>query len=555
MKRTVQVNLSGQVFTIDEDAYEVLSAYLKRIASLYDRSAGKDEILSDIESRIAELLIERKGESKEVVTIEDVAAVTAIMGNPEQFEDDSMDDTEESYRTNYSSDSSKKRLYRDSDNGIIGGVCSGIAYYFGIDPVWIRLFFGLSFIFFGSGVIFYILLWIIIPEARSASEKLNMKGEPVNIGSIGKTIEKEIGSLGEKISNSGNNFSRTSGRKIERGIDRLAHFLAEIFRGIFKVLGKVLGAIFLMIGTFTIIFMIAGIIGVADVIHFDSNDWSSSMNIYEWGDIVFTSGTWLLSAIVGFILLVGVPFLALAYGGVKLLFPRFKVPNLGASFFGLWFIGLVLSIMTAFSIGQEFSKEEKVVKTVVLSDRGLIADTINLNVGHDPFGISTNRAYYANNDFMMKVDNRRIIVGNVEFDIQQSSYSQVKLEVKKSAQAESNEEAGIRADSIQYNFSMDSSSITFDPFFSYPQMHLLRDQEVRLTLKIPVGQVVYLDPSIKRVMDDIQNVTDMFDPKMVSHYWIMNSEGLTCLDCKEGRDNEDEISIDVDNMSIDVRIK
>ncbi len=555
MKRTVQVNLSGQVFTIDEDAYEVLSAYLKRIASLYDRSAGKDEILSDIESRIAELLIERKGESKEVVTIEDVAAVTAIMGNPEQFEDDSMDDTEESYRTNYSSDSSKKRLYRDSDNGIIGGVCSGIAYYFGIDPVWIRLFFGLSFIFFGSGVIFYILLWIIIPEARSASEKLNMKGEPVNIGSIGKTIEKEIGSLGEKISNSGNNFSRTSGRKIERGIDRLAHFLAEIFRGIFKVLGKVLGAIFLMIGTFTIIFMIAGIIGVADVIHFDSNDWSSSMNIYEWGDIVFTSGTWLLSAIVGFILLVGVPFLALAYGGVKLLFPRFKVPYLGASFFGLWFIGLVLSIMTAFSIGQEFSKEEKVVKTVVLSDRGLIADTINLNVGHDPFGISTNRAYYANNDFMMKVDNRRIIVGNVEFDIQQSSYSQVKLEVKKSAQAESNEEAGIRADSIQYNFSMDSSSITFDPFFSYPQMHLLRDQEVRLTLKIPVGQVVYLDPSIKRVMDDIQNVTDMFDPKMVSHYWIMNSEGLTCLDCKEGRDNEDEISIDVDNMSIDVRIK
>ena len=198
MKRTVQVNLSGQVFTIDEDAYEVLSAYLKRIASLYDRSAGKDEILSDIESRIAELLIERKGESKEVVTIEDVAAVTAIMGNPEQFEDDSMDDTEESYRTNYSSDSSKKRLYRDSDNGIIGGVCSGIAYYFGIDPVWIRLFFGLSFIFFGSGVIFYILLWIIIPEARSASEKLNMKGEPVNIGSIGKTIEKEIGSLERK---------------------------------------------------------------------------------------------------------------------------------------------------------------------------------------------------------------------------------------------------------------------------------------------------------------------------------------------------------------------
>jgi hypothetical protein len=279
------------------------------------------------------------------------------------------------------------------------------------------------------------------------------------------------------------------------------------------------------------------------------------MNIYEWGDIVFNSGEWLFSAVLGFILLVGVPFLALAYGGVILLFPRFKVPYLGASFFGLWFIGLILAIMTAFSVGQEFSKEEKVSKTLVLSDQGLSSDTIDLNVGHDPFGISIHRAYYANNDFMMKVDDRRIIVGNVEFDIQQSNDGQVKLEVRKSAQARSHEEAGIRADSIKYNFSMDSNSITFDSFFSYPQIDLLRDQEVRLSLRLPVGKVVYLDPSMKRIIDDIQNVTDMYDPKMVSHYWIMNSEGLTCLDCEEDSGNtREEISIDVNDMSVDVHI-
>ncbi len=199
---------------------------------MYDRSAGKDEILSDIESRIAELLIERKGETKDVVTIEDVAAVTEIMGNPEQFEDDSMD--EEACANNYGAENSKKKLFRDPDHSVIGGVCSGIGYYFGIDPVWIRLLFGLSFVFFGSGVILYILLWIIIPVAKSTADKLNMKGEPVNIDSIGRTIEKEINNLGEKISSTGNDFSKNSGKKIERGIDRLANFLAELFKVFFQ---------------------------------------------------------------------------------------------------------------------------------------------------------------------------------------------------------------------------------------------------------------------------------------------------------------------------------
>lgn len=225
--------------------------------------------------------------------------------------------------------------------------------------------------------------------------------------------------------------------------------------------------------------------------------------------------------------------MALAYGGAVLLFPRFKVPYLGASFFGLWFIGLILAIMTGFSVGQEFSKEEKVTNSVILSDQGLNSDTINLTVGHDPFGISIHRAYYANNDFMMKEENRRVIVGNVEFDIQKSSGDQVKLEVRKSAHARSHEEAGIRADSIKYNFSMDSSSITFDPFFSYPQIDLLRDQEVRLSSRIPEGRIVYLDPTMKRIMDDIENVSNMYDPKMVNHYWEMRPEGLTCLDCEE----------------------
>lgn len=132
MKKTVQVNLSGQVFTLDEDAYDLLSGYLKKIGRLYERSAGKDEILTDIEARIAELLLERFDDNKTVVNIADVESVIAIMGNPEDFEEEvGSEDTSYSYR----SESSRKRLFRDPDSIMIGGVCSGIGYYFGIDPL------------------------------------------------------------------------------------------------------------------------------------------------------------------------------------------------------------------------------------------------------------------------------------------------------------------------------------------------------------------------------------------------------------------------------------
>jgi len=233
MKKTVQVNLSGQVFTIDDDAYDLLSVYLQKISRLYERSAGKDEILSDIESRIAELLLERVSDDRSVVTIKDVQEVTEIMGNPEQFEEDTME--EETAGSGYSSREyqGQKRLFRDPDSPMIGGVCSGIGYYFGIDPLWIRLAFAIALIFFGTGVLFYILLWIIIPEAKTTADKLAMRGEPVNIGSIGKSVEDELNNLGQRFSKGGQQFTSGAGTTISRGIDKFFNFMAELFRGFF----------------------------------------------------------------------------------------------------------------------------------------------------------------------------------------------------------------------------------------------------------------------------------------------------------------------------------
>ncbi|NQV53055.1 MAG: PspC domain-containing protein [Flavobacteriales bacterium] len=533
MKKTVQVNLSGQVFTLDDDAYDLLSGYLKRIGGLYERSAGKDEILSDIELRIAELLLERKGDENAVVSIADVEAVTEIMGNPEDFEDDEIDVDEPSYSSR--SYTGPKRLFRDPDSPLIGGVCSGIGYYFGIDPLWIRLAFAIALIFFGTGILFYVILWIIIPVAKTSADKLSMRGEPVNIDSIGKTVEEELNNLGDRFSEGGKRFTDGNGRKIERGINRFFSFLSEIFRGFFTVLGKVLGGLFILIGVFTIVVLLTGIIGVADLVHLNSHGWDSSYSVYEIGDLVFNSGEWFFMAMVGFFLMIGIPFLALAYGGIVLLFPKVRVPYLGASFAGLWFIGVILSIITGFSVAREFSKEETLTEVVPLDEFGLASDTLLLDVGDDPFKISESRAYYAHNDFMMRVEEGNIMVGNVSFDIRASKNDEASVEMNRSAMAESYEQATMRADAIKYSFQVDSNEISFAPFFTYPEAQLLRGQDVELVLRLPVGKTVYLSKGMKRIIDDIDNVQNMYDPKMVDHYWQMTDEGLNCLDCEESK--------------------
>lgn len=528
MKKTVQVNLSGQVFTLDEDAYELLSNYLHRIGRLYERSAGKDEILSDIEVRIVELLMERLSDARQVVSLRDVEAVIEIMGRPEQFEQDDFEDGEAG---GYASETHfrSKRLYRDPDNPVIGGVCSGIAYYFGVDPLWFRLAFGIALIFFGTGILLYILLWIVIPEAKTASEKLSMKGEPVNISSIGKTIEEEINSLGERFSRGEGAFRHKHGKKLVNGIDRVFHFIAELVRGIFNILGKFLGGIFLIIGVICVIALLAGIAGIADLIHFGP----ASMDIYEWGHLVFDSSDWMIVAIIAVLLLAGVPFIALAYGGFLLLMPRHKVPYLGGALFGLWFLGVIMAVFVVFSTLQGYSKEETDVEQVALADLGIDADTIVLALGHDPFNIPMESAYYEKYDFMMKLEDERVLVGNVMFDIQPSRSSEAMLEIVRSAEAGTFEKAREKTHAIEYYYEADTlNRIAFNAYFTFPISHLLRSQEVKVILYLPEGKTVYLNEDMKRIIDNIDNVDHTYDPEMVQHYWRMEKEGLTCLDCQ-----------------------
>ena len=238
MKKTIKINISGIVFNVDEDAFEQLSKYLKSIESHFSRSEEGKEIISDIEARVAELFQECLTEAKEVINNADVTKVIAILGEPEVIADEEEPQEEEKTSRQSRFSPRGKRLYRDTDNSILGGVCSGIAEYYRIDPIIVRIVFFVAFLGFLSGVFIYLILWIVVPAADTTAQKLEMKGEKVNVSNIEKKIREEYEHVKE-------NFKNIPKSKYYR---RSSNFFQDFFNGIGKVILVFIKIILIIIG-------------------------------------------------------------------------------------------------------------------------------------------------------------------------------------------------------------------------------------------------------------------------------------------------------------------
>lgn len=209
MKKTENINLGGKAFIIDLDAFKALDRYVNAVESKFKRKSEKDEIMDDIEIRMAEIL-EENLMGREIVSLKDIHQLQKTMGAPEDFMD------EEPTKTNYANKSKTestggtdnttrvktKRLYRDIDHKVFGGVCAGISNYFGIDkPIWVRLLFAFSFFFVGSGMFLYILLWIVLPAAMTPDEVEDMKSDPVDLDDLTSTIKSEVLEVKDTLQN------------------------------------------------------------------------------------------------------------------------------------------------------------------------------------------------------------------------------------------------------------------------------------------------------------------------------------------------------------------
>ncbi len=209
MNKIFNINLGGYPFVIDDDAYAHLKWYIQTIKSHFSDSEGCDEIIGDIEVRMAELFTEKLANGQSIVSRKELDEVIKIMGTPEDFGAQSTNSFEDRSQDQARSKKKKykiktgKRLFRDEEEKVLGGVCAGVAAYLGIeDPLWVRLI-TVVLCFSGIGFIPYIILWIIVPAAKTSGDRLAMKGEPVNIHNIGKMVEEEIHDFSEKVTEFG----------------------------------------------------------------------------------------------------------------------------------------------------------------------------------------------------------------------------------------------------------------------------------------------------------------------------------------------------------------
>jgi phage shock protein PspC (stress-responsive transcriptional regulator) len=186
MKITVSINLGGYSFNIDEDAYAELKRYLKNLELHFAGEESSSEILSDIETRMAELFRTKLTNYKQVIDIGDVRQVILVLGTPE----DISDSDGPTIRDKFSSPG-YHRMYRDTDHRVIGGVCAGIAAYWDMEIWVVRLIFFIL-AMMGVGILIYLILYIAIPEARTTAEKISMKGNPVNIHNIKDSVKQEF---------------------------------------------------------------------------------------------------------------------------------------------------------------------------------------------------------------------------------------------------------------------------------------------------------------------------------------------------------------------------
>ncbi len=224
MNKVIQINLGGLPFTFDEDAYADLDDYLARLDGYFRGSPGHSEIMHDIESRLAELFGQgTKGRA--IVGTTDVCAAIATLGQPEDlgasFSDDEAEEVQEpshrksngrrSRRANdksYGYSSYGRRLMRDPEDKVVSGVCSGLAAYFGTDVVWVRVAFAAAFFGAGVGLLPYIILWIVMPEARSAADRLAMRGAPLDLQSISQQVEYEATQFTDRVRDWGDDVKR-----------------------------------------------------------------------------------------------------------------------------------------------------------------------------------------------------------------------------------------------------------------------------------------------------------------------------------------------------------
>lgn len=526
MNKTITINLGGIVFHIDEDAYQKLSRYFDAIKRSLNNSSGQDEIIKDIEMRISELLSEKLGSDKHVIGLREIDEVIAVMGQPEDY----IIEDETKSEVGYHAYKKSKKLYRDKDKGMIGGVAAGLSHYLGIDVVWIRVLLLLFFAGFGTGILAYIILWIATPEAVTTSEKLEMTGEPVTISNIEKKVREEFDSVSEKIKNV--DYDKY-GNQIKSGAEKFGNSLGDIIMNIFKVFAKFLGVILIISGFTVLFFLFVGIftLGTGYFIEFPWQDFVNAGNFTEYP-------IWAFGLLMFFA--VGIPFFFLTLLGFRLLSPNMKSIGSIAKYtlLALWIIAIAILISIGIQQASEVAYEGKTVQKETLNI--LPADTLQIKFRYNE---NFTNDIDDNNNFRFVQDNSKndlLYSNNIHLEIVKTDEKVPYIQIEREARGRSFQEAKKRAEKIQFGYKLEGNLLILDNYLLTNLADKFRDQEVAIYLYLPEGTLFKMDESTRHY-DESDN--DFFEMHFSSDDYIykVKSTQVKCLNCPEN-ENEDDVT-------------
>lgn len=523
MKKTLTVNISGTVFHIEEDAYERLQRYLGSIRRQFEGGIGCDEIMADIEARIAELFTERLKDRGEVVTMAEVDHVVAIMGQPEDF---AGEGTEEATAAR-STQRRFKRLFRDPDDRWIGGVLGGLAAYIGADPLWLRIpFIVLVILGVGSPILVYLILWILVPSASTPAEKLMMEGEPVTVDNLKKAFEegaqrvaKDVEDLGERMS--GKDGASTAER-FRRGGRRAADHTA-------RALAVIIGVVLFLVGISLLISVITAGVG-GSLFALDGLQDEVGIALPELSSILFPNPSmapWFFAAL---LLLVLIPIAGLITGGLSLIIGR-KAPRwMGIVLAPLWVVALVVALVIGIRVGNDFQRTEPLVTTSRLAPpTGQVLYLHELSgdlVGND-WRVRYDDGLIDAEFQGLRTSADSIHAGWAELDVRRSPDNDYHLRVERRSQGRSAKAALGRSDRITYRVQQNDSLLWLSRWLSFPKEDKFRAQRVRFVVLVPMGRAVHFGEDLGGMLDDVKNVTNTLDSEMLGLTWTMTPGGLS----------------------------
>lgn len=526
MKKTVNINLAGTFFHIDEDAFLKLNRYLDAIKKSFEDPNSSDEIIRDIEARIAELFSEKVENKSQVISLKELDDVIAVMGQPEDYiiDEEIFEETPISEKKNKKYSSNYKQLFRDIDNKFVAGVSSGLGHYFGIDALLIRLIW-ILFIFLGWGspVLIYLLLWILVPAAESTSDKLKMTNKAVNISNIEKKIKEEVNQAAESIKNTD---YKKYGNQAKKGANTFFGSLGSVLMTLLKIVGKFIGILLIIISITTIIALIIGLCttGASNVV------WGNA-EVFDYITIVNTTNTpiWLVALLIFFAF--AIPFFVLLILGLKMLVSNLKSIGTPAkiTLFVIWLVSIIALAVIGIrqAVEQGYDGEVIIEKNLPIFSN----DTLKIAmVANKNYEYKVRRS--GNFEIKYNDANEKLIYSNdIRLIVRSTSDSIAKIVIEKKAEGKSFLNAKETAQAINYNYSINNNNLSLDGYFTTDVSNKYRNQEIEIIVYLPEGTVLYADNNTYSFHRNYSRYNDILNNGDEEHYLKIIKNKTVCLDC------------------------